>query len=188
MKGENRVFGKPSRQHILILASGEKVRHMAIRPWMAMAAAGFTGLFTIGYLAATSYLVLRDDLIGATMARQARMQHDYEDRISALRSQLDRVTSRQLLDQQVVEEKVEKLLEQQMALSLRQGRIGDLLDKSDGSSTPQGVIPVPATKPVIGKQASVTRKQESLKALENLLAATPHKAPVSASTAGSAPA
>ena len=61
------------------------------------------GIFTIVYLSATAYLVLRDDLIGASMARQARMQHDYEDRISALRAQVDRITSRQLLDQQVVE-------------------------------------------------------------------------------------
>ncbi len=38
----------------------------------------------IGYLLATSYLVVRDDLIGATVARQARMQQAYEDRISSL--------------------------------------------------------------------------------------------------------
>lgn len=150
---------------------------MAIRPWMAMAAVGFTGLFTIGYLAATSYLVLRDDLIGATMARQARMQHDYEDRISALRSQLDRVTSRQLLDQQVVEEKVEKLLEQQMALSLRQGKIGSLLDKADdGDGLATGSIPVPEARPLAyGKQASLAPKADSLKALETLLAGAPKK-------------
>lgn len=178
-KAQDRVFGKRSQQHILILASGDKVRHMAIRPWMAMAAAGFTGLFTVGYLAATSYLVLRDDLIGATMARQARMQHDYEDRISALRSQLDRVTSRQLLDQQVVEEKVEKLLEQQMALSLRQGKIGSLLDKADEKGTATGSVPVPEARPLAyGKQASLAPpKTDSLKALETLLSGAPAKSP-----------
>lgn len=182
-KAHGRIFGERSQQHVLILASGDKVRHMAIRPWMTIAGVGFVGLFSVGYLAATSYLVLRDDLIGATMARQARIQHDYEDRISALRSQLDRVTSRQLLDQQVVEEKVEKLLEQQMALSLRQGKIGSLLDKADDSGVTTGSVPVPTVKPLaLGKQASLAPKADSLKALETLLTGEPkktHSAPAS---------
>lgn len=106
---------------------------MTIRPWMAALAVSLFGLFTIGYLTATAYLVLRDDLIGASMARQARMQHEYEDRIAALRAQLDRITSRQLLDQQVVEDKVEKLMEQQLALTNRHGKLGSVLERAENS-------------------------------------------------------
>lgn len=130
---ENRVFGKKREPHVLILARGESVRHMTIRPWMAALAGCTIGLFSLGYLGATSYLILRDDLIGATMARQTRMQNDYEDRIAALRAQVDRVTSRQLLDQQVVEKKVEKLLEQQAALTSRHGRMSELLERAENS-------------------------------------------------------
>nr|WP_298100344.1 M23 family metallopeptidase [uncultured Shinella sp.] len=144
---ENRVFGKRAEQHVVILASGDKIRHMTIRPWMAAVTFCFAGMFTVGYLAATSYLVLRDDLIGATMARQARMQHDYEDRISALRAQVDRVTSRQLLDQQVVEEKVEKLMQQQLALSERHGKLDALLNRADAGGV-SGDVPLPGEKPV----------------------------------------
>ena len=132
-KPQNRVFGKQKRQHTIIVASGDTVRHMTVRPWMAALAVCLVGVFSIGYLLATSYLVLRDDLIGATMARQARMQYDYEDRIAALRAQVDRVTSRQLLDQQVVEEKVDKLMEQQQALSSRHGKLDALLDRAENS-------------------------------------------------------
>jgi murein DD-endopeptidase MepM/ murein hydrolase activator NlpD len=130
---QNRIFGKRTEQHVIILASGDKVRHMAVRPWMTVLAVGLLAFFAIGYLLATSYLVLRDDLIGATMARQARMQYDYEDRIAALRAQVDRVTSRQLLDQQVVEDKVEKLMEQQEALSSRHGKLDALLNRAENS-------------------------------------------------------
>lgn len=130
---QSRVFGKQKQEHILILASGDRVRHITIKPWIAALAFCFVGVLAIGYLLATSYLVLRDDLIGATMARQARMQHDYEDRIAALRAQVDRVTSRQLLDQQVVEDKVDKLMEQQMALTSRHGKLGSLLDRAENS-------------------------------------------------------
>ena len=81
---ENRVFGKRAEQHVVILASGDRIRHMTVRPWMAAVAFCFVGVMAIGYLGATTYLVFRDNLIGASMARQARMQHEYEDRIGCL--------------------------------------------------------------------------------------------------------
>lgn len=99
----------------------------------------------IGYLLATSYLVLRDDLIGATTARQARMQQAYEDRISALRAQVDRITSRQLLDQKLMETKVSELLERQSQLSQRHGRLGPLLDRAESEvgAAPDDTAPKP---------------------------------------------
>ena len=113
---------------------------MTIRPWMAAIVVSLFGLFTFGYLTATAYLVFRDDLIGAAMARQARTQHEYEDRIAALCAQVDRITSRQLLDQQVVEEKVEKLMEQQMALTSRQGKLGSVLERAENSGLDTGTL------------------------------------------------
>jgi murein DD-endopeptidase MepM/ murein hydrolase activator NlpD len=173
---ENRVFGKRKPKHVLILASGEKIRHMTIRPWMAALTFCFVGVFGIGYLAATSYLAIRDDLIGATMARQARMQHDYEDRIAALRAQLDRITSRQLLDQQVVEQKVEKLLDQQNALFSRHGKLGSLLDRAKESGLNDAdmpaVTPAPSTPTSTQRQAALG---SGIKAIDSLLSrdATP---------------
>ena len=165
-RSENRVFGKRARQHVVILASGDKIRHMTIRPWMAAVTFCFAGMFTVGYLAATSSLVLRDDLIGATMARQARMQHDYEDRISALRAQVDRVTSRQLLDQQVVEEKVEKLMQQQFALSERHGKLDALLNRAETGGV-SGEVPLPGDKPVTDG-----RRADALGAIDAIMGST----------------
>ena len=164
----NQIFGKRRTQHVIILASGDKIRHMTVRPWMAALVFCFLGVMAIGYLGATSYLVMRDNLIGASMARQARMQHVYEDRIAALRAQVDRVTSRQLLDQQVVEEKVEKLLKQQMALSSRHGRLGTLLDRAEES----GVLPKEGPLPTSRRDKSTDRASLSgggVKAIEGLL-------------------
>ncbi len=167
MSTESRVFGKRAQKHIIILASGDKVRHMTVRPWMAALSVCFISVFSIGYLAATSYLVLRDDLIGGTMARQARMQHEYEDRIAALRAQVDRVTSRQLLDQQVVEDKVEKLLQQQMALSSRHGRLGTLLDRAEESGLAEKDVQPAETAPLAyEKRADASG---GLKAIERLM-------------------
>lgn len=103
----------------------------------------------IGCLSATAYLVLRDDLIGSAAARQARMQHAYEDRISMLRTQVDRITSRQLLDQQVVESRVAELLRKQSELTERHGRLDPILRRASGEDAivlPQQA-PVPMVRP-----------------------------------------
>ncbi|MBO3760600.1 peptidoglycan DD-metalloendopeptidase family protein [Ciceribacter sp. L1K22] len=149
---QGRVFGKRREPHIIIVAQGDNIRHVTVRPWMVALGVSFLGMMAIGYLGATTYLVLRDNLIGASMARQARMQHDYEDRIAALRAQVDRVTSRQLLDQQVVEEKVEKLLEQQMALSSRHGKLDTLVDRAEENGLVPEAAPLPTVKPGDGSQ------------------------------------
>lgn len=146
------VFGRRREPHTLIIARGDEIRHFTIRPWLAALAVSVLAALAIGYLLATSYLVLRDDLLGAAVARQARMQQAYEDRISALRAQVDRITSRQLLDQQIVEGKVTELLERQSQLTQRHGRIGPILDRMTGSGDApalpaSGAAPVPEAKP-----------------------------------------
>jgi murein DD-endopeptidase MepM/ murein hydrolase activator NlpD len=145
--GQTSVFGKRREPHTVIIARGDEIRHFTIRPWIAAAVGSALSAIAIGYLIATSYLVLRDDLLGATAARQARMQQAYEDRISALRAQVDRITSRQLLDQQLMETKVVELLERQSQLTQRHGRIGPLLEKAEAGRDLPNTAPVPNEKP-----------------------------------------
>lgn len=152
---------------------------MTVRPWMAAIAVSFAGVCSIGYLAATSYLVLRDDLIGGTIARQARMQHEYEDRITALRAQVDRVTSRQLLDQQVVEEKVEKLLRQQMALTSRNGKLGALVERAENSGLTTESNETPEIEP-LAYEKRADASSGGVKAIEKLMGL--NSASVSATT------
>jgi murein DD-endopeptidase MepM/ murein hydrolase activator NlpD len=147
--GQSTVFGKRKEPHTIIIAHGDEIRHFTLRPWVAAFLGSALAAMAVGYLLATSYLVLRDDLIGATTARQARMQQAYEDRISALRAQVDRITSRQLLDQQLMETKVSELIERQTQLSERHGRLGPMLERAEnavGASLP-AAAPLPGSKP-----------------------------------------
>lgn len=149
--GQSAVFGRRKEPHTVIIARGDEIRHFTVRPWMAAFLGSAVSAIAVGYLLATSYLVLRDDLMGAAVARQARMQQAYEDRISALRTQVDRITSRQLLDQQLMETKVAELLERQSRLSRRQGRLEPILERAgaageDAAALPHAV-PVPAGRP-----------------------------------------
>lgn len=140
------VFGKRKEPHTVIIARGDTIRHFTVRPWAAALLGSACAAMAVGYLLATSYLVLRDDLIGASIARQARMQQAYEDRISALRAQVDRLTSRQLLDQQLVESKVSELLKRQAQLSQRHGRLTPLLDRAANAMEGEAP-PVPTPRP-----------------------------------------
>jgi murein DD-endopeptidase MepM/ murein hydrolase activator NlpD len=102
------------------------VRSFTIRPWLIATVGGVTLAFALLYLSATGYLVFRDDLLAASIASKSRMQHAYEDRIAALRSDIDRLTSRQLLNQEAVEAEMDRLSGRQAALDARQDSIAGL--------------------------------------------------------------
>ncbi len=127
---EPRNFGKRSESASITITRNGRASHYAINPTLAAASFAVLCVFAIGYFSATAYLVLRDDLIGMTQARSARLLHEYEDRIAMLRANLDRVTSRQLLDQQAIEAKVAELMQRQESLGGRSSRIGKLLDEA----------------------------------------------------------
>lgn len=143
--GQSTVFGRRKEPHTVIIAHGDELRHFTVRPWVMTVMGTVFAAIAVGYLLATSYLVLRDDLIGASVARQARMQQSYEDRIAALRAQVDRITSRQLLDQQLVESKVGELLQRQSELTARHRSLTPLLG-DDASGLP-AAAPLPSDKP-----------------------------------------
>ena len=69
-------------------------------------------------------------MLGALAARQAEMQYAYEDRLAEARAELDRVASRQLLDQNSFEGKVHELLSRQAQLEQRGSIVAALVDQS----------------------------------------------------------
>lgn len=161
--GQSAVFGKRREAHTVIIAHGDEIRHFTIRPWLAALVGSTVMALSLGYLGATSYLVLRDNIISASNAHQARIQQAYEDRISALRAQVDRITSRQLLDQQLMETKVTELIERQSRLSDRHGRLGPLLDRAGREIG--GVLPLTAPLPV-QRQDAVPQITGSIESIE----------------------
>ncbi|MEK1888304.1 MAG: M23 family metallopeptidase [Phyllobacterium sp.] len=127
------IFGTIKEPHTIIIARGDAIRHFSVKPWAALLggtlALGFAGT----YILATSYLVFRDDLITGSVARQARIQQAYEDRIAALRTQLDRVTSRQLLDRKLMEGKVAELVQRQKRLSEQHQKLAPMLERASST-------------------------------------------------------
>jgi murein DD-endopeptidase MepM/ murein hydrolase activator NlpD len=96
-------------------------------------------------IATATYFAFRDDLLKGLIARQAEQQNAYEDRIAELRARIDRTTSRQLLDQEQFEQKLDDLMRRQSTLESRATALGGIADpvvsgaiKSPGSAAPAG--------------------------------------------------
>jgi hypothetical protein len=114
------------------------IRELHVRPWLAISTAVLGLLFFVAYFAATGYLVFRDDLLAASFARQARQRVAYEDRIASLRADIDRLSGRQLLNQEEFEERLEDVASRQAMLDERQKSLADLGEaaKSAGLALP----------------------------------------------------
>ena len=108
------------RPHVLRPADGRRARFGVIAFWVTAGA-----LLTMAAWSMTSatYSAFREDVLAGSLARQAEMQSAYEDRIAELRAQVDRFSSRQLIDQEQYEKKLEQILRRQTALESRAGAL-----------------------------------------------------------------
>ncbi len=95
---------------------GRQLRFGPVTFWVAVG----TLVIMAGWSLATgTYFAFRDDVITRLIARQADLQSAYEDRIAELRTQVDRITSRQLLEQEKIEQRLEQILRRQSVLESR---------------------------------------------------------------------
>ena len=144
------AFGQRKMPSRVIIARGEKIRTFTVRPWVFGAAVGVFLMLTAGYVAATSYLIFRDDIVGATFERQAATQRAYEERIALLRSELDRVASRHIVETETIETEVSSLVQRQELIDRRQAVLARLVARarSEGMAVADTAVPVPFPRPV----------------------------------------
>ena len=95
---------------------GKQVRFGPVVFWIVVGTVTLLGMWSA---ATATYFAFRDDVLTRLIARQAEMQYAYEDRIAELRTKVDRTTSRQLLDQEQFDQKLEQIMRRQTALESR---------------------------------------------------------------------
>src|SRR5262249_10250820 len=100
-------------------------------------------------LTTATYFAFREDVLTRLIAREAEMQYGYEDRIAELRAQVDRMSSRQLLDQEQFEQKLDQLLRRQSTLEQRSTTLGTLPDLGVTGSTRPAARGEPARTPLV---------------------------------------
>jgi septal ring factor EnvC (AmiA/AmiB activator) len=118
-----------------IVHGGRQVRFGPVVFWIAVG----TVVIMAGWSITTAtYFAFRDDVLRSLIARQAQQQFAYEDRIAELRAQIDRTTSRQLLDQEQFEQKLDDLTRRQTMLESHATALRAITDPTTtGSIKPQ---------------------------------------------------
>jgi murein DD-endopeptidase MepM/ murein hydrolase activator NlpD len=94
-------------------------RHVRIGPIAFWTVVGTLVVMAAWSVLTGTYFVFHEDVLTGLIGRQAKLRSAYEDRIAELRDRIDRITSRQLLDQQQFERKLTALLQRQATLKRR---------------------------------------------------------------------
>jgi murein DD-endopeptidase MepM/ murein hydrolase activator NlpD len=108
-----------------LVHAGKQVRFGPVAFWIVIGTVVLLGMWSA---ATATYFAFRDDVLTRLIARQAEMQYAYEDRIAELRAKVDRTTSRQLLDQEQIDQKLEQVVRRQTKIESRAAALGTLPD------------------------------------------------------------
>ena len=108
-----------------LVHAGKQVRFGPVVFWIVVGTVTVLGMWSA---ATATYFAFRDDVLTRLIARQAEMQYAYEDRIAELRAKVDRTTSRQLLDQEQFDQKLDQIMRRQTTLESRATALGAMPD------------------------------------------------------------
>src|SRR5260370_5104562 len=119
-----------------LVHAGRQLRIGPIAFWVVV---GTLVIMAAWSVSTATYFAFRDDVRTGLVSSEAEIQFGYEDRIAELRAQIDRLSSRQLLDQEQYEQRLDQVSRRQATLESRAGALSAL---SDGAAT--GSIKPPA--------------------------------------------
>ena len=124
-----------------LVHGGRQVRIGPVAFWIVV---GTLVVMAVWSIATGTYFAFREDVLTRLIGRQAEMQFAYEDRIAELRAQVDRITSRQLLDQEQFEQKLSALLQRQATLEQRTSALGGDLNTTGSIRPARNALPAQA--------------------------------------------
>jgi murein DD-endopeptidase MepM/ murein hydrolase activator NlpD len=137
-----------------LIHAGRQLRLGPIAFWIVVGTLVIMAVWTI---TTATYFAFREDVLTRLIARQADMQFGYEDRIAELRAQVDRISSRQLLDQEQYEQKLDQILRRQSVLESRASALNGLGDVT-GSIRPSARGAAGEPRPAQLKPAPINDK------------------------------
>ncbi|MDR3493110.1 MAG: M23 family metallopeptidase [Ancalomicrobiaceae bacterium] len=128
--GRRQSFGRRGTLPVVTVMGADGVRAYEVRPTLWIGIAITVMVIATATIAAAGYLAFRDDIIDTAITRRMQIEQAYEDRIAALRSEIDRINSRQLIDQDAFETKIDKLMTRQDVLREQDQRLMGLIEKA----------------------------------------------------------
>lgn len=136
-----------SSDYVVHVARGQSRRSFTISRLGLYCALASLALFAVVLLGAASYLFFHDDILAGVIERQTQMQYSYEDRLATARLRLDQLASRQFIDQDGVEGKVQNLVIREAMLETRAAVVAQLVERTvqDGSEESRAKASLAAT-------------------------------------------
>ena len=119
--------------------AGRQLRLGPIAFWVVV---GTLVVMAVWSITTATYFAFREDVLTRLIARQAEMQFGYEDRIAELRGRIDRISGRQLIDQEQYEQKLEQILRRQSALEARAGAMNGVNEATGSLKQPGRTLPL----------------------------------------------
>jgi len=129
--------GGPAAASVRRRAAGYTLAHagrqLRLGPLAFWVVVGTLVIMAMWSITTATYFAFREDVLTRLIARQADIQFAYEDRIAELLARIDRISGRQLIDQEQYEQKLEQILRRQTAL---EGRAGAMNGEATGATKP----------------------------------------------------
>ncbi len=147
---------EPGRSRIRIdFAYKNLRRELALHPALAGAIFGLVPLLLLSCSGVGFYSIFRDDMLASLVRRQARLQSTYEERIGALRVQMDVAASQRIQDQQAYQARLAELAAREARLETQGAQVSALAAqiipagaaKLDAAAITIAVRRVPASPP-----------------------------------------
>ena len=180
LRDQSYQFVEVSSDYVLHVARGQFRRRFEISPLMLFGGVAALALVAVSVVGAAGYLIFRDDMLAGLLERQTQMQYAYEDRLAAARLRLDQVTSRQFIDQDSVEGKVQSLVLRQAMLETRAAVVAQLVENtardSIGSGSQHGLDASAAISNAAGGKSGATLIAPAVAAQGSPLKAPPRAA------------
>lgn len=151
--------------HLLVLARGQAVRRVTCPGWMLVGASSCVAALLAWGVVATSLIMVHDGAVSGLESRHSAVEGQYEDRIAALRTQIERIRSQQVVDQGTVADRLEALLRRQSALEQRQAVVQSLGGGSvEAPAAEQDPVPAvaPEAVPDVSQTVRIRGKQALL--------------------------
>lgn len=126
MPGQRLSQALPRSYYFLTVSRGSTMRTYAMRSILIHALAAVLPVLLLTGLGSTLYLAFHDDLMAGLMVHQSQMQYAYEDRIEALRLDLERQSARSRAEQRTVDARMHDLFSREATLETRAALVADL--------------------------------------------------------------
>ncbi len=165
----------------MLAGAGRQVRFGPIAFWTVVG----TLVIMAGWSIVTAtYFAFHDEVVTQLIVRQADLQVAYEDRLAEMRAQVDRVTTRQLLDHEQVEQTLNQVLRRQSVLEQRASMLSSLGEPGVTSSARPSARPSPAaeattttTKPLATREMAAPKLPGDRQTRRGRQAAAPAASP-----------